>query len=690
MENNFFEKNQLFFIYNNKDFLEFISSYYSSYKMDSINLHSSYGEIDSIENLKLYIRIILANVNDFSESLKIIEKNISSSFKDEKIVSTGSIKGRLLLNEYVKNKSTIRMPKEYPSIVKNKSLENPENEFIAISIYLVIDAIEDCLAKLSKVTTEIVEESILLKKQLDYFIAVLKQYPFSQLIKFVPRRNLYLKMNDDLINNVVNRLNKGKVKNGYAYMSILQWYEKFLKNGLSWIGEENIKMLIYDGSFRNKLFEFWCLFKINDTLKNKFHMIEKDKNDLLSGQKNYITQYESIEGSIIELYYQKGKDLYWNDKVKQDWRYANSVKDSYLIGIPDISIRVRNKTDNIILIDVKNKVRDKNQNSEEIYKVIGYFSNFRTFLKEYYDNSYKNRGILIYRNDKQEFEDELESDENRLLTISIGIYKDKSLIDERFTKICEYALNIRGLNGTRSEFIAKSNYEINKASKEVQKAIKSNDSLTLEDSIYMLSESNHKNISTMFSNKNLKESLDECMEFLRENHFPHIWDDMDVDVKKTLAMAEVLYSGIENVEKADYSPMCLEYCKAIEKEINNVIITPFRRKFDKNSSIHRNLNYKKLKANRELTLGECIYLLEACNKKEYKTIELKDFIEKNINDSSGVLDQMILKLKKLNINVRRKAAHTTVMKYPELVHTRELVLGIGHENLFYILLDKRE
>ena len=46
-------------------------------------------------------------------------------------------------------------------------------------------------------------------------------------------------------------------------------------------------------------------------------------------------------------------------------------------------------------------------------------------------------------------------------------------------------------------------------------------------------------------------------------------------------------------------------------------------------------------------------------------------------------------LKQINISVRRKAAHTTLMNYDELLEARQKVLGIGNVNLMYTLLDKR-
>ena len=43
----------------------------------------------------------------------------------------------------------------------------------------------------------------------------------------------------------------------------------------------------------------------------------------------------------------------------------------------------------------------------------------------------------------------------------------------------------------------------------------------------------------------------------------------------------------------------------------------------------------------------------------------------------------------INVDIRRKAAHTSLMSYSELVDSRQKIMGIGNVNLLYILLDNR-
>ena len=55
------------------------------------------------------------------------------------------------------------------------------------------------------------------------------------------------------------------------------------------------------------------------------------------------------------------------------------------------------------MIDLKNRIRTAGSNSEEIYKMIGYFSNFDNMFKRIYSEGIKKQAILIYRNDYDAF-----------------------------------------------------------------------------------------------------------------------------------------------------------------------------------------------------------------------------------------------------------------------------------------------
>ena len=154
-------------------------------------------------------------------------------------------------------------------------------------------------------------------------------------------------------------------------------------------------------------------------------------------------------------------------------------------------------------------------------------------------------------------------------------------------------------------------------------------------------------------------------------------------------MAECLYSGVSQCETADYAPICLEYCRALEVEMNELIFSPFKSTSNITQLTRRNYYYEKLEEPRDLTLGECVFLLDKCNHRSHPLIELRRKIQHDIKYHTQLLNEAINILRTLNETVRRLSAHTTVMTYDDLVSTRQQVLGVGHLNLFYILRDRR-
>lgn len=123
--------------------------------------------------------------------------------------------------------------------------------------------------------------------------------------------------------------------------------------------------------------------------------------------------------------------------------------------------------------------------------------------------------------------------------------------------------------------------------------------------------------------------------------------------------------------------------------MNEQIFTPFKNGVDVFRLAQRNYFYDKLKEAREMTLGECVFLMDKCTYHSHPLTELKRNIQTNIKQNRTLLGEAVSVLRSLNENVRRLSAHTTVMSYDELIETRQKVLGIGHLNLFYVLRDSR-
>lgn len=314
--------------------------------------------------------------------------------------------------------------------------------------------------------------------------------------------------------------------------------------------------------------------------------------------------------------------------------------------------------------------------------MIGYFGNFKRAFEDRFSKGVKKQGALIFRNDIIPSDEYLESENGyRLMTISAGISDNEEINTNQFKKLCKYVLDVQGIDGATAEIMGSFN--------QVQKKMRLSVDSDSDEYIYELNVRNHETIQQLFSYGDLAEQLPEYKISLETDHFPHVWKSLSIKTQDILAMAECLYSGISACETADYAPICLEYCRALEVEMNELIFNPFKASNNIDQIAQHNRFYDKLKETRDMTLGECVFLLDKCSHRAYPLIELRRKIQHDIKQNEKLLNDAVDILRTLNENIRRLSAHTTVMTYDDLIATRQQVLGIGNLNLFYVLRDTR-
>lgn len=110
---------------------------------------------------------------------------------------------------------------------------------------------------------------------------------------------------------------------------------------------------------------------------------------------------------------------------------------------------------------------------------------------------------------------------------------------------------------------------------------------------------------------------------------------------------------MNDCDSVDYAPLCLEYCRALEVEMNELIFNPFKASEDILRLSQRNFYYDKLKETREMTLGECIYLLDKCTHHTHPLTELKRSIQISMKQYQKLLGNAVNILRNLNKNERQ-------------------------------------
>lgn len=688
MDNNLFSENQIQYMYSNPSFFRFVNDYFSTYSTQNqkLEMGMNNGEMSDAD-MHIYIRIVLANLGDLRQMISEIEKSLSYTYKDSVQVFDGEIHGHLQVQRYLQSKTQIRYPKEYPCQIKVRTSVTPENIFLIYIVDYVIRLL-DFFAKVlqNDIGNTYSTEKLLIDEYKRAFSAFARKNYFRECT--VSLETIRKKYGDEFPETILSaikiRAAKGKIRNYQSYEKIFKWYWEYKKGTVIFDLQRTLQILRYSDDFCNRLFELWCLYSIKETFINDFGMTLVSERNIMNNNNQSVFSLRSSTDGIIDIYYQKGVNIYWDDNTEPIWKYLDSDgKRKRLAGIPDISIKYTASTNSLIMIDLKNRIRSAGNNSDEIYKMIGYFTNFENMFKQTYSADIKKQAILIYRNDYAPFTEQLISDNDNLLnTYSVSPSSKEELNTNQFKSICQCILDTQGIDGKTSEVLGSYKKEKEALSSEINDGDEDN-------IIYQISEKNHKVISNLFSFGELAEELPKQMDLLRQNYYPHIWDDMSQKTKEILAMADCLFSGLRECENADYAPICLEYCRGLEVQLNQLIFEPFRNSHNVNVLTRQNRFYEKMQESREMTLGECVFFLDKCTRGSHPMTELKGYIDNIVFSSNIFFTDVVRIMREINTNIRRLSAHTTIMTYDELVNTRQKILGIGYINLFYQLLDKR-
>ena len=499
MENNLFSEHQIEFMYSDPMFFRFVNDYFSSFSIQSSNFGMGMKNTDEMSetDMHIYIRIILANLAELRQMISEIEKSLSYTYKDSVKTFDGEIHGHLQVQRYLQLKTQIKYPKEYPCQIKKRTSVTPENIFLIYIVDYVIRLL-DFFAKVLRnyIGNTYSTEKTLIDEYRRAFHAFSRKNYFRECA--LSLENIRKQYGDEFPANLLNlikiRAAKGKIRNYQSYEKIFDWYWKYKQGTIEFDLLKTLRILRYSDDFCNRLFELWCLYSIKETFIKEFGMtLISERNIMDVGNQSVFTLKATNDG-IVEIFYQKGAKLYWDEEAEPVWKYIDSEgKKKRLVGIPDISVKYSARTNSLVMIDLKNRIRTAGSNSEEIYKMIGYFSNFDNMFKRMYSESIKKQAILIYRNDYDAFSECLVSDTNNLLnTYSVCPTTKAKLNLLQFKAICQCILDTQGIDGKTSEVLG--NYKKEKAN--ISTTAKEDDE---DNIIYTLSERNHKVISNLFS-----------------------------------------------------------------------------------------------------------------------------------------------------------------------------------------------
>lgn len=426
------------YLYSDINFVKFLNTLYSSYDLSINNVKVFLDNEENIVDFNIYLRLFLANIEPFIEFLDKLDKELSK--KNRRITKEyiGTIKGHLNISRYIVNKVSGKYPRTYPCIVSEKSFLTQENLYILFYSTIIKEKLRYIIEFINSVPSKkrylIKEKSLSLEYyyKLDEFINAPHFKEATKEIIYL-RKRYGSKLPLEYYEIITSRLKKGKIGNIEAYNETIEWIRAFEnKDKISEKG--NGKILRYDNKdFCDKLFEIWILYKIKETLIEFYGYELINENPIICGRNDAIFHLINNQDINIYIYFQKGRQLYWEESSDRNWAYVGK-RETYLKGIPDITIKKESDYSELVMIDAKNKIREQGNNSEEIYKIIGYYDNFENSISS---DTIFNKSFIIFRNDLLSFSESLvDKNGRKIINYSVGLIENEILNDNQFFKLC--------------------------------------------------------------------------------------------------------------------------------------------------------------------------------------------------------------------------------------------------------------
>jgi hypothetical protein len=381
---------------------------------------------DFFNTLQLNYNII--KMLELGELLKYINNKLRRDIRVENVDITNSIRGRLDVPKYIKREYfKIQTKKSFPCKVLKEDYNTIENEFLLMIIHYAFKLIKDIPIDDSDFAREF-NASIYcnklkkLRKDLFHLLHNGEFKLLSQNDYSINQRQIAYKINKIL--PIVSKKIKRKEINPKTYGKIVDWWISIDK-GINNLNE--VPLLLYNVTFDDKLFEIWLIEKIKESFINNFSMkIDKYSDELATNPlwkrtKTHIYRFnykDNNEEKVIKIYFQKSKDLIWNNESKPKWSMYNLEgypTKGHLRGNLDIIITCDDcKEFDPVLIDAKNmyyinidgkgKERVDPVVSDKVYKMVGYLDNFYKTAKRHGNCS----GILVLKNTRSTIKKERE------------------------------------------------------------------------------------------------------------------------------------------------------------------------------------------------------------------------------------------------------------------------------------------
>lgn len=625
----------------------------------------------------LRLRVLLALAEDLLAIIRSIAARPTFRYATQEDESSGLLAGRLDIPRYTQRRGGRAAPRAYPIRVVERDQATPENLLALVALEAVDRAI-------ASAPLEILPESGPERRELQQVRGDLlrhRQLPFVNSLAFEARRRirgLTLEQGGRLVQR---RLERGDIARAEPYQQLCAWVHRFRTGQDVEFGLQ--RWSFYDERFDPRLFEIWSLACIANLISERFGSPDGDALAPLWDRGKKPIAVWSLPFGRIELFFQREMGT-----LGLPGRWQVDGSSGPLRAIPDLVIRAcrPDGESSWLVLDCKlrphsplpradTKSARLDLPSEEIYKLLGYFDNLISDTSP--------MGGLIYYTPGGNANREMTASRPQARQGIAGLLG----VDPRDPKGAQEALS--WVLGPIHDYLLGVDGEAERAAREAAgQACAEGLDKTEADAAYK------QRLMVEVIRSYAKDHQDQlpAIQKLTASWFaPEVWDGLDPDTRRMVLSAE-LY-GSTQLQQLDHSGPLLVLSAACERELNQRLFAPVHEMFpnEKDSqgepaiNIHSTLGGAIETMHRGRRLATL--LSESADDAESRalgSIRNPDYalaakLTGEYFEASGIslesVAALVKRLRKLNVEFRRPAAHDEVVEASSWSAGRSLMLG---------------
>ncbi len=281
--------------------------------------------------------------------------------------SVGTIRGRLDLARYSRQRGRVDVPRRYPIRLVERATATPENVLASYAVAWIKRDLEGTPAGLLPAGSPEARARVALGAALGH------QLGAPLLARTVPQAMDVWRRStvEALLDRVTQRLQAGHIAAPEPYQELADWMRASLAGEpIAELGQRDWSF--YDERFDTKLFEIWCLVKLAEAITRRIGEPTGRPASLAARTQGPIYTWTAGQHTL-RLYFQPPLHTLTPDGVR--WHHVPGGEP--LMGFPDLAVSSQGPAGlGVALFDPKLR-RRAGAPTEELYKLLGYFANLR-------------------------------------------------------------------------------------------------------------------------------------------------------------------------------------------------------------------------------------------------------------------------------------------------------------------------